>query len=246
MRKAPTMFPILPTPGLSHPRFTRLRFITDGATDGTPGATPSTEPKGDDTGTPSGQDSAGADAPKTYDEAYVAKLREENAANRVKARDAETAATTAAEAKIKAALEALGIKPDGDDTDPVKLAEKAAAERDAATAQARAAQVELAVYRAASTANADATALLDSNSFLATVRDIDPTDSEAIVAAIKTATSTNPRLRATQAVGASSVDHAGGTGEGAITAEKFAAMTPADKNDLFRKNPTLYRQLTGR
>lgn len=33
-----TRLPILPTPGLTHPRFTRLRFMTNGAGDGTPGA----------------------------------------------------------------------------------------------------------------------------------------------------------------------------------------------------------------
>jgi hypothetical protein len=65
-------------------------------------------------------------------------------------------------------------------------------------------------------------------------------------AAITTALTENPKLKAVQATGASAVDHAGGSGEGAVTPEQFAAMKPAEKNALYVSNPTLYRQLAGR
>ena len=42
-----------------------------------------------------------------------------------------------------------------------------------------------------------------------------------------------------------SADFAGGSGEGAITQAKFNAMTPAEKNVLFKSDPTLYRRLAG-
>jgi hypothetical protein len=177
---------------------------------------------------------------KTYDEAYVKKLHDSEAAARVKARDAEAAAQT----KIAAALEALGIK--ADTADPAEAAKQAAAERDAAAQTARQATLELAIYRAASKAGADADALLDSNSFRSTIGEVDPSDAAAVQAAIENAVKTNPKFKLVQAAGASSSDFSGGSGEGAITQEKFNSMTPTEKNALFNTNPAAYRKLTGR
>ena len=94
-----------------------------------------------------------------------------------------------------------------------------------AQAEAKAARVELAVYRTAGAAQADPAALLDSRAFLDAVKDVDPTDSAAITAAIKSALADNPRLKATPAVPSKSGgDLTGGTGEG-------QSKTPKSLND---------------
>lgn len=183
---------------------------------------------------------AEAQQAKTYDEAYVKKLHDSEAAARVKARDAESAA----QAKIAAALEALGIKADNDD--PAEAAKQAAAERDKATQAATEAALHLAVYKAASKAGADADTLLDSNSFRSTISEVDPADAEAVKAAIENAVKTNPRFKLVQVASASGSDFNGGSGEGAITQAVFDAMTPAEKNALFKTNPTQYRKFSGR
>lgn len=121
--------------------------------------------------------------------AEITKLRQENGAARTnaKAQAAEEARNEFAQSIAKA----LGLSKDAEPADPAKLTEQLAA----SSAAARAAQVELAVFRAAGS-TADPSALLDSTSFLATLKDIDPSDSAAITAAITAAVESNPRLGA--------------------------------------------------
>jgi hypothetical protein len=121
--------------------------------------------------------------------AEIERLRKENGATRTnaKAQAAEEARTAMAQEIGKA----LGLVKGDEAADPVKLTEQLTA----AGAVAREAQVALAVYRAAGTA-ADPVALLDSKTFLASVKDIDPTDAAAITAAITAAVESNPRLGA--------------------------------------------------
>ncbi|MFD4992838.1 hypothetical protein ACFWH7_04445 [Cellulosimicrobium cellulans] len=178
--------------------------------------------------------------------AEIERLRRENASARTIAK--QTAADEARTALVQDLGKALGLVKDGDSAPtPEQLTEQATAARD----EARVARVELAVYQRAGTHQGDPAALLDSRAFLAKVADLDPTADDfgdKVDAAITAAIDTNPKLKAApvQASGPSSVDHAGGTGEGAVTKEQFAAMSPAEKNALYVKNPTLYRQLTGR
>lgn len=147
-----------------------------------------------------------------------------------------------ADARVQAILKAAGIDTgDGDDPEQAAAADRQA--REAAEADARAARVELAVYRAAAGANADAAALLDSRSFLDRVKDVDPTDADAVTAAIKATVQENPRLAATQAAARSSADFTGGSGDGAITPEKFRAMDMGQRNELYRSDPDTYRRL---
>jgi len=87
---------------------------------------------------------------------------------------------------------ALGFVKDDEPVDPTKLTEQLTA----AGADARQAKIELAVFRASQATDADPSALLDSTSFLAKLKDIDPTDSAAIKAAITAAVESNPRLGA--------------------------------------------------
>jgi hypothetical protein len=139
--------------------------------------------------------------------AEIERLRRENGAERVNAKQ------TAAEEERKRILALLDPAAE---TPTVESLSAAIQERDqtltAAQADAQAAKLELAVYKAAPGAKADAAALLDSNSFREAVKGIDPTDSEAITAAITAATTTNPRLKATQAAAVGGADIAGGSG----------------------------------
>ncbi len=113
-------------------------------------------------------------------------------------------------------------------------------------AEAKQAKTELAVYKLAGKTGADADALLDSRSFLAKLKEIDPTDAKAITKAITDAVTENPKLKLARAAGASGSDFSGGSGEGALNQEKFNSMTPSEKNTLFKTNPTEYRKFSGR
>lgn len=115
------------------------------------------------------------------------------AARAEEVRNAKAAAVTAADA-AKAEMaqsigKALGLVQD-EPLDPAKLTQELTAEKTAAQ-QAR---VELAVFKAASAANGDPAALLDSTSFLASLKDVDPADTTAVQAAITAAVTANPRL----------------------------------------------------
>ena len=119
----------------------------------------------------------------------IERLRRENGAARTNAK-----AQAAEEAKKELAQtigKALGLVED-EPIDPAKLTESLTA----AQAEAKQAQVALAVYQNASTAGGDPVALLDSQTFLKTVAGIDPTDSAAVAAAIQSAVAANPRLGA--------------------------------------------------
>jgi hypothetical protein len=109
-------------------------------------------------------------------------------------------------------LKKLGLAKGDEKPDPDELAKKlTSAERDAQQSK-----VELAVYRTASKHQGDPSALLDSRSFLAKVADLDPSASDfaaKVDTAIKDAVKDNPKLRAGQTSGSSSVDHSGGPGE---------------------------------
>lgn len=126
------------------------------------------------------------------------------------------AAAEARDALAKEIGKALGLVKDDETPDPAKLTEQLTATQ----AQARQAAIELAVYKAAGKHSGDPVAILDSRAFLASVTDLDPNGSDftsAVDAAIKAAVDGNPKLKATApAAGASTVQHAGGSGEGAV------------------------------
>lgn len=131
----------------------------------------------------------------------VSELRDKDAKGRLKLTEAET--------RQKAILKAAGI--DTDETDPTKLAEIAQNERQQAQAERTEAQRELAIYRSAP-AGTDVSGLLDSRSFLASIANIDPTDTAAITAAITAATENGKFKTTPRAGGASGADFTGGTG----------------------------------
>ena len=190
-------------------------------------------------------------------EAVNKALRDEAAKNRIKARDAqanadalakkaaEDAAAAVREEFKNSLAQAFGIGET--DTPPTaeelatqaaeraKAADEKAKAADAAAAKsARAeknAQVELALYRAADAAGADASALLDSRTFLKGVKDLDPSAAdfaEQVSAKVTAAIETNPRFKKASPRAAASPrsggDLSAGNGE--------PKPNPADANDI--------------
>lgn len=158
----------------------------------------------------------GEDSGSKADDPRLRKARDEAYANRVKARDAEQAATAAAEEKdalIQQIGKALGLVND-DDEDSGPDADALA--RSVAEEQQRAADAhrELAVYKAAAKAGGDPEKLLDSRRFLDAIKDVDPADTDAVTAAVKDAVASNPDLAPRRERGASTADTASGPGGG--------------------------------
>ena len=143
------------------------------------------------------------------------------------------AAAEARDALAKEIGKALGLVKDDETPDPAKLTEQLTATQ----AQARQAAIELAVYKAAGKHSGDPVAILDSRAFLASVQALDPNGSDfntAVDAAIKAAVEGNPKLKATApAAGASTVQHAGGSGEAARTLDaQIEEARKAGKHEL--------------
>jgi hypothetical protein len=135
---------------------------------------------------------------------------------------AKTASETATRDLTDKLAAALGLKPDAA-TDPAALTASLTAAQQAQADTAR----QLAIYKAASGAGADPAKLLDSNSFLTSVKGLDPADGDAIAAAITAAVTANQSLKAVRATGASGIEQTGGTGEqGQVTVEQLQKMTP--------------------
>ncbi|GAA4928805.1 hypothetical protein GCM10023224_05140 [Streptomonospora halophila] len=161
-------------------------------------------------------------APKTYDEAYVQKLRNEAASRRVREKEQETAAEQARREKqelIDAFAKAAGLKEDDGPPDPEQLtkqlteAQQTAQERDA---ELRTLRIERAAEKAARTHSADVDALLDSRSFAQKLAGLDPSADDFAASLddlVKTTVESNPKYKASQAPAASSADFSSGTGE---------------------------------
>lgn len=154
--------------------------------------------------------------------------RKEAGDYRTAAKDAATKAQQEFGDKIAVAL---GLKPDAA-TDPAALAANLTKAQQDALNSAR----ELAVFKAASAAGADPSKLLDRASFLTSIAGVDPTDGAAIKAAIDAAVTADQTLKATRAVGASTVETPGGPGEqGQITDAQLAQMTPEQIAEAYEK-----------
>ena len=150
------------------------------------------------------------------------------------AREAEKKAkgdAKAAKDQVAAILAAAGLKPDGT-KDPAEQLKEASAKATAAETEARTAKIESAVLRRASKAGGDPDALLDSTSFMNSMKDIDPAAADfgdQVTAAIKTAVKNNPKLAAGAAgqgsgTGRQGADHTGGSGGRARSASLADAV----------------------
>jgi hypothetical protein len=147
----------------------------------------------------------------------------------------------------KKTLEAIqkALNPDATDkVDPVKLTEQLTTTQ----AQAKAAALELAIFKAAGTAGANANALTDRRSFMNAVKDLDPAAEDfatKLGEAITTATTADPTLKQSgRAPGASGRELNGGSGEqGQITEEQLKTMSPEQIVDA--QNKGLLKHLLG-
>jgi hypothetical protein len=159
--------------------------------------------------------------------AEIEKLRKQNGDERINAKNA------AAEEARNELLKKLGLTKEGEAIpDPAKLAADLAAEREAKVATAR----ELAIFKAAAAHGADPAKLLDSNSFMTSVKGLDPADGNAVSKAIKAAVTANQSLKAARAAAASGVELSGGSGEqGQITEQQLKTMTPEQISTAFDK-----------
>ncbi len=157
-------------------------------------------------------------------------------------------ATAAAEARTALAQEigkALGLVKDDETPDPARLTEQLTAER----ADRRTTAAELVIWRHAADLKVDPTALTDSVAFRDAIKNLDPgseTFAEDVKKAATAAAESNPRLKAAaQAAAASTVQHAGGSGEGSITKAQFDAMTVSQKTALYESDRATYNRLLG-
>lgn len=181
--------------------------------------------------------------------AYVADLRDEAAKSRQgKETAAQEAARVAKEEMTERFAVMLGLKPDPNASiDPAAVEAKYKADVASAQEEGRAARVELAVYKLAGAAGADPVALLDSAGFLRAVAKVDPSDQDALKAAITEAVTANGRLAATATVtpavpptpGASAGEFAGGPGS---APEIDVLIAEAEKKGDFATSIHLKRQ----
>ncbi|MCA1195127.1 hypothetical protein [Saccharopolyspora sp. 6V] len=147
--------------------------------------------------------------------AMVRDLRKENGSARTNAK--QQAAEQAKQDVAQQIGRALGLVADDQKADPQALADQLTAERDAQATAAKAAAVELAIWKAADTHGANAQALTDSRSFLAALDQLDPAADDygtKVGEAVKKAATDHPHYRAAgQAPARSSGQHTGRTGD---------------------------------
>lgn len=208
--------------------FPGLRFMADGgdgsavgaggapagdAGDGQDGdnATPSTNDAGDAANDGQSDDEQGS----TSDDPKLKAARDEAAQNRIKAREA----ASEKDQLIQTLGKALGLVEDNDEEapDPEKLASQVAeykANADSVTTERDDARRELSIYKAAATNGADPSKLLDSRSFLNSIKDVNHGDEKALGAAIKAAVDNNKSFASARVAGASTADTASGPGGG--------------------------------
>lgn len=151
--------------------------------------------------------------------ATIARLQKDlKTANGEAAKARTTAKKSAAdEARTEIVQElgkALGLIKDDDKTPPDPAVLKQQIEQ--ATAAHRSTALELAVYRGAGKAGVDPDSITDSRAFMASIKDLDPSDegfAKAVTAAMKKAAEDNPKLKAaSQAPARTSSDRSGSAG----------------------------------
>ena len=197
-----------------------IRFIGDGG-DGSAvgdGGAPAGDPApGDPAPADPPQDPAPTDPPAADDEQgsqaddpRLKAARDEAAQNRIKAREA----ASEKDQLIQTLGKALGLVKDDDEQGKGPDAEALAAQVEKSQTEATEAARELAVYKAAATNGADPSKLLDSRSFLNSIKDVDHGDEKALGAAIKAAVDNNKSFASARVAGASTADTASGPGGG--------------------------------
>ncbi|MBF8186327.1 hypothetical protein ITP53_11315 [Nonomuraea sp. K274] len=159
-------------------------------------------PADDDAGTGDDASKGDGDASKgkSGDDLEFWKRKSRENENRAKQnKQAADKAQAEAKTQLDKIAELLGLKSKSED--PKQLADQLTAKLGGAETALREKTVELEVYRAAGNHGGDASALLDSRSFLKAVAALDPDDdgfADAVADAIKTAVKANPKLAAAE------------------------------------------------
>lgn len=135
--------------------------------------------------------------------------------------------------QAKRLAEALGLAPS---EAAVPTVEDLAAQVRAAQAEARAASLTAAVYRAAREAGVDAEAVSDSRRAGQALAEVDPSDHAAVVAALKALVEGAPGVRARRTPAQSSGDEPRGGGT-ALSREPFQALPYSGKAKRYPQSP---------
>ncbi|WP_404285424.1 hypothetical protein [Glutamicibacter arilaitensis] len=186
--------------------------------DGDPAGTPAGTPAGEPAGTPAppatpATPPPGLPAPKG-DEAKPWDGKIESLDPAVQKVISDLRKESGDERVAKKTLDAITKALNPDATDGEKpTAEQLTAQLTEQATDAKQARTELAVYKLAGKAGADADALLDSRAFLAKLAALDHNDTKAVTKAITDAITENPKLKAVLAAGKSGADFSGGSGE---------------------------------
>lgn len=183
-----------------------------GSGDGDNGGTDGDDDSSDDDGSQGSDDADKGGDKDTGDgdeDAAKKKFNKESQRYREQARTAQADAD-----KLKAQLAAITKAISGDKGEEAPDPAVLASQVEKATADLAQARVELAVHSLASKAGGNASALLDSRTFSAKLKGLDPdTDAEKITAAIKDAVKNNPAYRLTQGSSTGGGDIDPGKGE---------------------------------
>lgn len=146
---------------------------------------------------------------------------------------------------LRMLAEKMGVQID-DKPDPAKVAAQAAAQAAQWQAEARQASTELAVHRAAQAAGANATALIDSRSFMARTASLDPTApefAEQVRGIVAEHVAANPSL-ATPAAPAPQGQPAAGQPAAPGTPAQPASPLPSSSGPVVTAPPTTGQQWT--
>jgi hypothetical protein len=169
----------------------------------------------------------------------VESARKEAGKQRVNAKQA--AADEARNDTLSKVLAALGVEQDGSKKASLEDVQAESAKKDASLAQLAA---ENLVLRRAGALGADADKLLNWSPFTNAVGKLDPSadDYQTQVDQLITEQKTSNPFLATQAVGKSGSE-IGGSGQAAITKERFDAMSGEELNTLYRNDPATFKRL---
>lgn len=184
------------------------------------------------------------------EDARVKRANREAAKYRTDLRAAQAA--LAEQGQTLAALAAV-FNPGSKETDPAAQLTEITNEAGNLRTEVGNLRAELMVHTIAGENGGNPVALLDSRTFSNTLHGLDPAADDyraQVAAAIKDAVSKNANLSQTTGQGPARGGAPGaGTGpaapDGAVTAEQFASMKYAERTELFRTNPDLYRRLAG-
>lgn len=166
-----------------------------------PPADPPANPPADPAKTPPWGDAANFNAEKAWE--LIQNLRSEKSPNADLQRELDEL-KQAGQAQLDAIAKAAGLKSEDKPADPAELAKQITDEQaktTAVTGERDAARRQLAVYQVAADPEiaANASRLLDSSSFLASIADIDPTDTAKLTEKVKAAVEADEMFKASRA-----------------------------------------------